>query len=411
MSNLFALGSTGKTRLKPIGKKKSEGQRYKLIMDDVAPDLTWFADRPGRSAGIESASQLIRDWDAFGDVNPNSALTYINSKGKADTIIFEQEKPKYNERKNRLVSLVTIHSEQELDDHRTDNTSYLSEHAHNAKVGNNKRFSKRINNASLFIDGMFSKWTSVDINNGSNGEIVIQRLVSDTPDWWDVAMGVGEIIGTAAFVATCEAFTLSLATAGCVVGTTAGLVDSTRRIVSGSNSAGYGPAGGDDTFKIKKMSDDEPVTRNITDINTRFGTANGVADVPFFVSFVAEGADGSNLALPLGLFTFDNPIIGHPKATFSAVYEAANDGIIASSSINPKFIYGDQSKGNETDHVTKLDSKFISKKIFDSLDISVTYKGDKKGVSGGDSDMVKAWELNVLGEVPDLANYEFNSIV
>lgn len=68
-------------------------------MDDVAENLTWFEDRPGRSAGTERVNQLVNDWGAFGDVNPNSALTYINSKGKADTIIFEQEKPKYNKKR------------------------------------------------------------------------------------------------------------------------------------------------------------------------------------------------------------------------------------------------------------------------------------------------------------------------
>ena len=253
-------------------------------MDDIAENLTWFADRPGRSAGTERVNQLVNDWGSFGDVNPNSALTYINSKGKADTIIFEQEKPKYNEKKNRLVSLITIHTDQELDDHRADNTSYLSKHAHNAKVGNNNKFSKRIDNASLFIDGMFAKWTRVEIdNNTENGGILIQRLVSDKPNWGAAVGGAVGVIGSLGFLAGCELFTAGLATAGCVVGTAAGIGVSMREITNGSNSAGYGPKGDGDNLYLKNNKQTD-----ITDTDTRFGIENGVADVPFFVSLDAE---------------------------------------------------------------------------------------------------------------------------
>ena len=303
MSNLFVFGSTGKTRLKRINKKNSGGQKYKLIMDDVAPNLTWFSDRPGRSAGIGSVSQLIRDWDGFGDENPNSALTFINSKGKSDTIIFEQEKPRFNKKKNRLVSLVTIHTDQELDDHRKDPTSYLSEHAHNAKVGNNQKFPKNIDNASLFIDGLLAKWTSVDIYNTSNGDVFIQQLESDKPDWSDSVWGFVEFGASLGFALGCEAL-LGICT-GASVGF---MVDGVNRIINSSNSSGYGPKGPGSTFVINKSIG----KRNITDTDTEFGAGNGVADVPFLLNFVTQNKDGDDVMLPLGLFTFDNPIIGQP---------------------------------------------------------------------------------------------------
>jgi len=336
-------------------------------------------------------------------VNPNSALTYINSKGKADTIIFEQEKPKYNKKKNRLVSLITIHTDQELDDHRGDNTSYLSKHAHNAKVGNNNKFSKKIDNASLFIDGMFTKWTRVEINNDTeNGGILIQRLVSDKPNWGAAVGGAIGVIGSIGFLAGCELSTVGIATAGCVVGTASGIGLSMHEITNGSNSAGYGPKGEGDNLYLKNNKNTD-----ITDIDTRFGTGNGVADVPFFISLYAEKDNGKKLILPLGLFTFDNPVVGNPKATFSPYNEAINDGIISKEKITPKSIYGDQKGKNEVDHTVSLDSKFISKAIFDSLDVEVTYFGDQDKPASGRTDWVKGWKLDFSGSVPDISNFDF----
>ena len=438
-TNLFALTSTGNTRLKPVGRRRSSGQNYKLIMNDIAPTMTWFEDRPGRNAGTDTVNQLIHDWDAFGGVNPNSALTYVNSKGKADTIVFEQERPKYNEKKNRLVSLVKIHTDQELDDHRADNTSYLSGHAYNAKIGKNNKFSKKIDNASLFIDGMFAKWTSVDINNTSNGDIFIQRLISDRPDWENSVLGFTEVLASAVFAVGCTAGTAAavgasivsggvaaapsaLAVGTCWAANAAFLYEGASRLIAGSDSAGYGPAGKDDTFVIKAGG-----KSNITDTDTVFGTTNGVADVPFLLNFVTENKDGDDVMLPLGLFTFDNPIIGKAKATFTAFAETVPDGVIINSDTTPKDIYGRESGENVDnttihlgnydkdlgDGVNQIDRKFINKHMFKDLDVSVTYLGDNTtgGPNNlGSSDKVMGWELNISGEVPDVNEYIFDAI-
>lgn len=372
-------------------------------MDDVASDLTWFADRPGRSAGIESVSQLIRDWDGFGDENPNSALTFINSKGKSDTIIFEQERPSYNAKKNRLVSLITIHTDQELDVHREDSKSHLSKFAYDAKIGNNQKFPKRIDNASLFIDSLLSKWTSVDINNTSNGDVFIQQLDSDKPDWSGNVWGALEFGASLTFAVLCGP-----GAPACLTASSTFLATGAVRTINESNSAGYGPKGPDSTFVINKKNG----KRNITDTDTEFGGSNGVADVPFLLNFVTQNEVGDDVMLPLGLFTFDNPIFGKAKATFSLFSETVPDGVITKSNTSPQYIYGNESGENEPGTVIPIGVKYLKKNIFKDLDISVKYLGDEVTQKNpGFSSRVMGWELNISGEVPDAANFEYQSFV
>ena len=120
--------------------------------------------------------------------------------------------------------------------------------------------------------------------------------------------------------------------------------------------------------------------------------------------------------LPLGLFTFDNPIIGQPKATFTSFSETVPDGVIVKSDTTPHYIYGNESGENNPGTVIPLDNKFLKKTMFKDMDISVTYLGDTKRDEmlpsdfGGDQNWVKGWKLNISGTVPDLANYEFESI-
>ena len=254
----------------------------------------------------------------------------------------------------------------------------------------------------MFIDGLLAKWTSVDINNTSNGDVFIQQLESDTPDWSDDVWGFLEFGASLYFAVGCTAL-LGL----CTAASATFVAEGATRMINGSNSAGYGPKGPDSTFVINKNNG----KRNITDTDTEIGGTNGVADVPFLLNFVTQNKDGDDVMLPLGLFTFDNPVFGKAKATFSSFSETVPDGVIVKSNITPQYIYGNESGENEPGTVIPIGNKFLKKTMFKDLDISVKYLGDDvTQTNPGFSSRVMGWELNISGNVPDISNFEFESI-
>jgi hypothetical protein len=87
------------------GKHKSKGDsRYVLTLREVAPQLVWFQDRPGRHTGHLSARNFVRGWKDFGFKadRPNAALSVLDGKESADTVVIELSRPRYDAKRRTM---------------------------------------------------------------------------------------------------------------------------------------------------------------------------------------------------------------------------------------------------------------------------------------------------------------------
>ena len=96
---LFALhGSKGQIR-------RGKDGEYKLILEDVDSEHSWFTDRPQRLQGTLTSQQIVEGWDAyFSDSSPNSVVSFSDAKRGFGRIQFEQSPPKLSKDGSRLVS-------------------------------------------------------------------------------------------------------------------------------------------------------------------------------------------------------------------------------------------------------------------------------------------------------------------
>lgn len=84
-SLLFSLDAKG-GRLKPVGKPRRG--LYTLTLTGVGKEVTWFADRPRRDAGLLAAPRLFGDWGRLGfrKSPPNAALVVSGARASEDTM-------------------------------------------------------------------------------------------------------------------------------------------------------------------------------------------------------------------------------------------------------------------------------------------------------------------------------------
>lgn len=58
---------------------ETDSAKLKLVMQNVMPNVIWFADRPVRKSGVISIEQFIGNWNkgenSFAKNNPNAALS------------------------------------------------------------------------------------------------------------------------------------------------------------------------------------------------------------------------------------------------------------------------------------------------------------------------------------------------
>jgi hypothetical protein len=93
--------------LKPIAGRDDV---FTLTLDQPAPDVTVFTDRPVRSASTESLSSFVDQWEqrGFAQDPPNAALVLDQQPDDADTAIFKLADPMY-EASSGAVSYTATH--------------------------------------------------------------------------------------------------------------------------------------------------------------------------------------------------------------------------------------------------------------------------------------------------------------
>jgi hypothetical protein len=71
---------------------------FTLTLDQPAPDVTVFTDRPVRSASTESLAGFVDQWDqrGFAQDPPNAALVLDQEPDNSDTAIFKLADPSYD---------------------------------------------------------------------------------------------------------------------------------------------------------------------------------------------------------------------------------------------------------------------------------------------------------------------------
>ncbi len=85
------------------GSLSREGDGFVLTLDDLAPQVVAFTDRPERVSGAVSTSSYIEAWgkEYKGDP-PNAALVVPNGRADADTIVFTLDQPELDGRSVRF---------------------------------------------------------------------------------------------------------------------------------------------------------------------------------------------------------------------------------------------------------------------------------------------------------------------
>jgi hypothetical protein len=115
--------------------------RYMLTLENSAPQVIWFSDRPERHYGHLAIERFVDAWESFGFAKdpPNGALTLLRADDSEDTVIVELGRPSYDAKQHTLSFPARIlrHANGRLADFESDNDQGVPE-----------RFAE----ASLFID-------------------------------------------------------------------------------------------------------------------------------------------------------------------------------------------------------------------------------------------------------------------
>jgi hypothetical protein len=160
--------------LKPIAGKDDV---FTLTLEQPAPDVTVFTDRPVRSASTEPLAHFVDQWDGRGFAKdpPNAALVLDQQPDNADTAIFKLADPSYDQASGTVSYTAT---------HVTGGTASLPSDEH---IDPPPSFG----DAHLFIDpsgGGDVHEMAVDVNGAPQGAHTAVNF--DSP--WNLVLGAGE---------------------------------------------------------------------------------------------------------------------------------------------------------------------------------------------------------------------------
>jgi hypothetical protein len=93
-SKLYVVNAEGGSLI-PRGHSKTD---FTLTLTGVDAQATWFSDRPQRKTGALTLGELAKAWAELGFVSdpPNAAIQLTAGDAKADTLIVELGKPRYD---------------------------------------------------------------------------------------------------------------------------------------------------------------------------------------------------------------------------------------------------------------------------------------------------------------------------
>src|SRR3954453_11212355 len=70
---------------------------FRLRLEGVSPQLVWFTEEPARDVGQIPAGGFVAAWRGLGFSadHPNAALTLLQGRRRADTVVLELYRPRY----------------------------------------------------------------------------------------------------------------------------------------------------------------------------------------------------------------------------------------------------------------------------------------------------------------------------
>lgn len=110
-----AIGATAAATIAAAGSAQAAESLYvqqagggtltarRLVLTDVAPRTTVFADRPQRTTGTTATRRFVAGWDkSFGDDPPNAALEIHDAPAGRDVAVVELRSARYDARRRTL---------------------------------------------------------------------------------------------------------------------------------------------------------------------------------------------------------------------------------------------------------------------------------------------------------------------
>ena len=136
-----------------VPKPGSEPDRYVVTLEQPAPTMQWFSNRPQRLAGHNTLANFVRAWEllGFGEDPPNTAIALAQGDENYDTLIVEMLTPVVDAARNTLTFDARL-----LRDDETHGLAYYASKADRALPA-------RFGPVSLFID---SAAVQVQVING-----------------------------------------------------------------------------------------------------------------------------------------------------------------------------------------------------------------------------------------------------
>lgn len=117
-----------------------------LVLREVGPRVTSFADRPRRSAGSETTRAFVKNWGrSFGDDAPNAALEIEGAPRGRDVAIVELRRPRYDARARTLTFAIRAIAARAVRGDRSALAGYAARADRHARITSFGR-------ATLFVD-------------------------------------------------------------------------------------------------------------------------------------------------------------------------------------------------------------------------------------------------------------------
>lgn len=134
--SLLYVQTAGSGTFEPVAGSTN---KFRLVLNDVAPSVVYFSDRPNRLAGQVSTEQFLKKIGFGGELDPNAAIEIEAAPSESDLIVAALSKPAYDARSRTLSYQITV-----LDTARAGLASFSKQM--------DKRLPARFGSVALFID-------------------------------------------------------------------------------------------------------------------------------------------------------------------------------------------------------------------------------------------------------------------
>ena len=103
--SLLYVQTAGSGTFEPVAGSSS---KFRLVLNDVAPAVVYFSDRPNRLAGQVSMQRFLKQIGFGGKLDPNAAIDIGGADPNSDLIVAALDKPAYDPKARTLSYEITV---------------------------------------------------------------------------------------------------------------------------------------------------------------------------------------------------------------------------------------------------------------------------------------------------------------